>query len=138
MPWVRLHGTKDYYGMAHMLAGAGGAVKATINLVPSLVEQIEQYATGTAEDEHLTLSATPPADLGPSEREHVLDLFFMANPDQIYIVEYERSQINIDDPKWSAYTAPRHFNKSNALMVDGSVRLLTPEEFDRDKGRWRP
>jgi type II secretory pathway pseudopilin PulG len=62
----------------------------------------------------------------------------MANPDQIYIVEYERSQINIDDPKWSAYTAPRHFKKSNALMVDGSVRLLSPEDFDRDKGHWRP
>jgi hypothetical protein len=62
----------------------------------------------------------------------------MANPEQIYIVEYERTEVNIDDPKWSAYTAPRHYGKSNALMVNGSVRLLTPEEFDRDKGRWRP
>jgi len=62
----------------------------------------------------------------------------MANPDQIYIVEYQRSEVDIDDPQWSAYTAWRHYGKSNALMVDGSVRLLTPEEFDRDKGRWRP
>lgn len=62
----------------------------------------------------------------------------MINPDQIYIVEYQRSEVNIDDPKWSAYTAPRHFGKSNALMVNGSVRLLSPEEFDRDKGHWRP
>ena len=62
----------------------------------------------------------------------------MTNPDQIYIVEYERTKVNIDDPKWSAYTALRHFGKSNALMVDGAVRLLSPEEFDRDKGHWRP
>jgi len=62
----------------------------------------------------------------------------MANPEQIYIVEYERTEVNIDDPKWSAYTAPRHFGKSNALMVNGAVRLLSPEEFDRDKGHWRP
>jgi len=62
----------------------------------------------------------------------------MTNPEQIYIVEYERTEVNIDDPKWSAYTAPRHFGKSNALMVNGAVRLLSPEEFDRDKGHWRP
>lgn len=79
MPWVRLHGTKDYYGMAHMLEESAGAVKVTINLVPSLVEQIEQYATGLAEDEHLTLSTLPPEDLGPAERERVLELFFMAH-----------------------------------------------------------
>jgi len=62
----------------------------------------------------------------------------MANSNQIYIVEYERSQVDIDDPLWSTYTAPRHYGKSNALMVDGSVRLLTAEEFDRTKGNWRP
>ena len=41
MPWVRLHGTKDYYGMARLVRDAGGAVRANVNLVPSLVEQIE-------------------------------------------------------------------------------------------------
>ena len=62
----------------------------------------------------------------------------MSNPEQIYIVEYQRSLVNIDDPLWSSYTAPRHYGKSNALMVNGSVRLLSPEEFDRDTGHWRP
>ena len=37
MPWVRLHGVKDYYGMAlHLLEFP--ELKATINLVPSLYE----------------------------------------------------------------------------------------------------
>jgi len=62
----------------------------------------------------------------------------MSNPEQIYIVEYQRSLVNIDDPLWSSYTAPRHYGKSNALMVNGSVRLLSPEELDRDAGHWRP
>jgi len=65
-------------------------------------------------------------------------LAVMSKPEQIYIVEYERSQVNIDDPKWTAYTAPRHFGRSNALMVNGSVRLLSKEELDRDNGNWRP
>ncbi len=36
MPWVRLHGTKDYWGMA-MLLGETPELHATINLVPSLL-----------------------------------------------------------------------------------------------------
>jgi len=58
--------------------------------------------------------------------------------EQIYIIEYERSEANIDDPLWSSYSAPRHYKKSNALMVDNSVRLLSPEDSDPDKGLWRP
>ncbi len=83
MPWVRLHGTKDYYGMARLLLEAGGAVKATINLVPSLVEQLLAAARGEGEDEHLSLSRRPPADLTAEERARALDLFFMADHDRM-------------------------------------------------------
>ena len=42
MPWVRLHGTKDYYGMAmHLLEVP--EFRCTINLVPSLLVQILRY-----------------------------------------------------------------------------------------------
>src|SRR3954462_516378 len=42
MPWVRLHGVKDYYGMAlHLLEVP--EMRCTINLVPSLVPQLLQY-----------------------------------------------------------------------------------------------
>jgi len=60
------------------------------------------------------------------------------NPGQIYIIEYQRSQVNIDDPRWEAYVAPRHYGKSNALLVDGSVHLLSPEQFDPQTGDWWP
>jgi len=60
------------------------------------------------------------------------------NPRQIYIIEYERGQVNIDSPNWEAYAAPRHFGKSNALLVDGSVHLLSPEQSDEETGEWLP
>ena len=39
MPWVRLHGTKDYWGMA-MLLKEVPELHATINLVPSLLAAV--------------------------------------------------------------------------------------------------
>ena len=42
MPWVRLHGVKDYYGMAlHLLEFP--EMRCTINLVPSLLVQLLAY-----------------------------------------------------------------------------------------------
>jgi len=60
-----------------------------------------------------------------------------AKSDQIYIVEYDRDMVNINDPTWVNYIAKRHYGRSNALFMDGSVRLLTPEQFDTRPGLWR-
>ena len=57
MPWVRLHATKDYLGMALHL-GEVPEFKCTINLVPSLLTQLEGYVEG-ATDTHLTMSPGP-------------------------------------------------------------------------------
>ena len=40
MPWVRLHGVKDYYGMAAHLEEFP-EMRCTINLVPSLLLQLQ-------------------------------------------------------------------------------------------------
>lgn len=54
MPWVRLHATKDYLGMVlHLLEVP--EFRCTINLVPSLLEQLQAYVEG-ATDKHLILS----------------------------------------------------------------------------------
>ncbi len=45
LPWTRLHALKDYWGMVKMLEEFP-AVHVTFNMVPSLVEQIEEYASG--------------------------------------------------------------------------------------------
>ena len=65
MPWVRLHGVKDYWGMA-MLLKEIPELHATINLVPSLLVQLLAYTDQGHEDRHLRLSRLP-ADMNPGE-----------------------------------------------------------------------
>src|SRR5262245_54003071 len=61
LPWVRLHGLKDYYDMA-ALVSEFPRLRLTINLVPSLLDQIEDYAGGTAIDPALELARRPADD----------------------------------------------------------------------------
>ena len=58
MPWVRLHGVKDYYGMALHLAEVP-EMRCTINLVPSLLLQLQAYTERGASDRPLQVSRLP-------------------------------------------------------------------------------
>lgn len=58
LPWVRLHGTKDYLDLILVLAKYP-RLKQTVNLVPSLLLQIQDYVNGTALDPYLTATLTP-------------------------------------------------------------------------------
>ncbi|MEK7850268.1 MAG: glycoside hydrolase, partial [Deltaproteobacteria bacterium] len=49
MPWVRLHGIKDYYDMVAILDEFPD-VHQTFNMVPSLVDQILDYVYNNASD----------------------------------------------------------------------------------------
>ena len=80
MPWVRLHGIKDYYGMA-WLAQQHPDVHMTFNLVPSLLIQLEDYATDQVDEAWLRLTAKPARDLEEHETHFVLNQFFSANWD---------------------------------------------------------
>ncbi len=79
MPWVRLHGLKDYYDMVAVL-DEFPRIHQTFNLVPSLVEQIEDYAENLVYDEHLFLTQRPASDLTDVEKEKILTGFFNCNP----------------------------------------------------------
>src|SRR5206468_12667580 len=82
MPWVRLHGVKDYYGMAlHLLEFP--EMRCTINLVPSLVKQLQAYTDAGATDRFLIVSRKPADGLDESDCLFLLDNFFMANPDSM-------------------------------------------------------
>ncbi|HOE11811.1 MAG TPA: glycoside hydrolase family 57 protein [bacterium] len=78
LPWVRLHCTKDYVDMA-MLGGRYPKVHQTINLVPSLIEQIHGYEDGSLTDTAWRLSWKPAEDLTDSEKRYLLTNFFDAN-----------------------------------------------------------
>ena len=58
MPWVRMHALKDYADMVQILS-AFPALHQTFNLVPSLLEQLEQYASGDFVDQLLGTHAGP-------------------------------------------------------------------------------
>lgn len=82
MPWVRLHGTKDYWGMAWHIKEVP-EFRCTINLVPSLLEQLIAYTDGGASDRHLDVSRTPADGLSEADTRFLLDQFFMANYDNM-------------------------------------------------------
>lgn len=84
LPWVRLHGTKDYFDMAAVLEGFP-AIRQTFNLVPALLDQIEDYAAG-AIDPFLELTLRPAADLTTEEKQFLLEHFFMAHPETMILV----------------------------------------------------
>jgi len=78
LPWVRLHGTKDYLDLMLILERYPN-IHQTVNLVPSLILQLEEYASGTAVDYYQKLSLTPVADLQEDEKREIIDHFFDAN-----------------------------------------------------------
>ncbi len=76
MPWTRLHALKDYADMAAHLERHPG-VRATLNVVPSLVDQLRSLASGAAApDPFLALARRDPATLDPAERKFVVGHFF--------------------------------------------------------------
>ncbi len=78
LPWVRLHAIKAYYDMPSVLKSYPG-IKVNINLVPSLVEQLVDYASGNAQDVFYEYSIKPAAELNNDDRAFILKYFFMGN-----------------------------------------------------------
>ena len=72
MPWARLHALKDYLDMVETLA-AYPELHQTFNLVPSLVEQLEDYAAGDFVDVYWEHTLKPAAELDPAERAFVVE-----------------------------------------------------------------
>lgn len=78
MPWVRMHGIKDYYDIAD-LSNRFDGWKQSINLVPSLIEQLNGYCDGTLTDQSLILSRKAASELTHDEQCEVLARFFDAH-----------------------------------------------------------
>lgn len=78
LPWVRLHGTKDYLDLILILERYP-KLHQTINLVPSLILQLEDYAKGTAMDPYMALTLTPEEGLNLAQKHYIIEHFFDAN-----------------------------------------------------------
>ncbi len=116
MPWVRLHGVKDYYGMAlHLLEFP--TMRCAINLVPSLIEQILQYTEQGRSDYFLDLSRLKAEHLDPVQSVFLLDNFFMANPHHMILPypRYAELYLRRGLGRCSGQDALRRFNTQDLL-----------------------
>jgi alpha-amylase/alpha-mannosidase (GH57 family) len=82
LPWVRLHGLKDYFGMVRILREFP-QIKQNFNLVPSLLIQLEDYVSGRAQEAMLSLSLKPVADLDEADKGYLLRYFFYTNKENL-------------------------------------------------------
>ncbi len=82
LPWVRLHGVKDYLDMVTILDDFPN-VKQNFNLVPSLLDQLQGYVDGTLTDKDLELTIKKADTLTVEDRVHILGSFFHAHWDNM-------------------------------------------------------
>ena len=78
LPWVMLHATKDYYDMAAIL-DEFPEIHQTFNLVPSLIDQLQDYASGKAKDKLLDVTKKRAEDLTMEDKLFIVERFFQAN-----------------------------------------------------------
>jgi alpha-amylase/alpha-mannosidase (GH57 family) len=135
MPWVRLHGVKDYYGMAlHLLEVP--EMRCTINLVPSLLVQILAYTERGATDRPMQATRLSAHDLTEADALYLLDHFFMANPEHViapwprYHELLQRRALG----KNTAREALRRFAERDLrdLQVLFNLAWIHPLAFERD------
>ncbi len=117
MPWVRLHAMKGYTDIPEMILKVPEAAW-TVNLVPSLIAQLEDYTDNGATDPWLELSRKSPSDMNEREKGFLLRHFFSVNPD-------------IHMPSGSRYRElmMRRSSAENREAVNGRIPLFTDRDF---------
>lgn len=80
MPWTRLHATKDYFDMAAILDDFPN-IRLTINLVPSLLAQLDDFARNQVSDPWLEKTLIPAKQLQEDDKIWILENFFHCNWD---------------------------------------------------------
>ncbi|HEV2288117.1 MAG TPA: glycoside hydrolase family 57 protein [Candidatus Acidoferrales bacterium] len=82
LPWTRLHALKDYWGMVESLREFPN-FHATFNIVPSMAEQIEEYASGIFNDPWVDTAFKPAAELSKINKEEILGRAFQVNHENL-------------------------------------------------------
>ena len=81
MPWVRLHALKGYYDIPSAMKKYG--VKGVVNVVPSLIEQLKDYAENNVSDAWLEHTILDPGEMKEEQKAFVIKNFFMLNWDRL-------------------------------------------------------
>ena len=145
MPWVRLHGTKDYYGMALHLKEVP-EFHCTINLVPSLLVQLQRYTAHGGSDRHLDVSRVPADGLNEADLNYLLDNFFMASVDSMirpydrYFELYLRRGFGIDGVEQAAVAPAGRMGdplEGGEHRLERGTQVLLDDRADRVEGGGR-
>jgi alpha-amylase/alpha-mannosidase (GH57 family) len=137
MPWVRLHGIKDYWGMVALLREFP-QVRMTFNLVPSLLVQLEAFARDDAVDRHLALGLKPADTLSDDERAFCVEHFFhahtprMIDPFPRYAALLARRGSNGKGLSPRAQAAQFSTEDLRDLQVWHKLAWIDPLYFERD------
>ena len=99
-PWVRLHAAKDYVDMAAMLEKYPD-IRATFNLTPSLLRQLQDLASG-AQDLYQVYAEVPAGQLTDEQKTYIQERFFDTNSK--IIARFPRYQEIADDrANWESW-----------------------------------
>lgn len=117
LPWALLHSTKDYLDMALILNDFPD-IHQTINIVPSLIEQIEDYSSRDVKDRYRDLSLRDASKLTAEDKAFILTNFFQSN--------WENMIKPL--PRYYELLRKRGFNANEETIHDAS-RFFSGDEF---------
>lgn len=128
LPWVRLHGIKDYLDMVKILEHYP-RIHQTFNLVPSLIEQIQWYIEG-AQDTYQLLSQKKAEELTPDEKHFIREHFFSANLHNIISVYPRYYFLYLKKQRGEEFSAQEYLDLQvwfNLAWFDYACKKTLPE-----------
>lgn len=110
MPWVRLRAIKDYLDML-LIMDKFPNLKLSFNLVPMLIDSLQDYGLKGAHDIYSHLTVTPVESLSDDEKEFILNHFFDANYENMVLPNAEYKKLY-----------DKRFNKPDISIHDFSLQ----------------
>lgn len=121
LPWTFLHSIKDYYEMPRYLDNFKN-IKAVFNLVPSLMLQIEDYASKKANDLLILLLKKTVDSLNDEDKEKLLPQLFMANVENMILPSPRYTELY---NKFERLRGHKYYTQfSNVEILDMEVHFL--------------
>lgn len=134
MPWVRLHGIKDYLDML-LIMDKFKNLKLNFNLVPVLLDALINYGEKGFHDIHSRLTVTEISELTDDDKEFILNNFFDANYssmiyhhehyNELYQKRFACEQVNIDSFSEQEYSNIMAW--FNLAWLDPGYKFVFPE-----------
>ena len=126
---MRLHGAKDYLDMVQILEHYP-KIHKTFNLVPSLLEQVEDYAEERVKDKYLALSYQAAQDLSPEDKTFIRNNFFSINKDKVIALFPRYYELYLKKERNQEFNTQDYLDLQtwfNLAWIDPSFRQKFPE-----------